>query len=95
MSPLYLIQGGLGWLLVFFQLPVAGGATQLHLHLVLEKSRQRGMRICFRAVSRWLLQETLLPSVRWILATWSPPLECQRQSQVPLTGDPGLASSRV
>lgn len=46
-SPMYLIQGGLGWLLVVFQLPVAGGATQLHLHLVLEKRRQAEWRADF------------------------------------------------
>lgn len=53
--------------------------------------------ICIIGILRWLLQETLLPSVRWVLATQSPSssLEPQCQSQVPLTGDLNLASRHI
>lgn len=49
------------------------------------------------AILRWLLQETLLASVRWVLATRSPSssLEPQCQNQVSFTGDLSLASRRV
>lgn len=53
--------------------------------------------IYIMVILRWLLQETLLPSVRLVLPTWSPSssLEPQRQSQVLLTGDLSLASRCV
>jgi len=60
-------------------------------------STESGGWIYIMATLRWLLQETLLPSVRWVLATWQllASLEPQRQSQARLTGDPSLASRCV